>query len=148
MKVLPVFLTAFLLMAPAQAKYSGGMGEPNNPYQIATAEDLMLLGESPEDYDKHFIMTADIDLDPNLPGRKVFEKAVIAPDTNDVKSGFQGTSFRGVFDGNGHAISHLTIEGGSYLGLFGRMQSDAEVKDLRVVDVNITSSGYCVGGLV
>jgi hypothetical protein len=35
---------------PAYAKYSGGPGEPNDPYQIATANDLMLLGESPEDY--------------------------------------------------------------------------------------------------
>ena len=52
------------------------------PYQIATAADLIALGETPEDYDKHFILTADIDLDPNLPGRKVFDKAVIAADTD------------------------------------------------------------------
>jgi hypothetical protein len=57
-----------LLSFPAYAKYSGGTGEPNDSYQITTAEDLMLLGDSPEDYDKHFILTADIDLDPNLPG--------------------------------------------------------------------------------
>ena len=38
----------------AQAKHSGGTGEPNDPYQIARAEDLMLLGENPDDYDKHF----------------------------------------------------------------------------------------------
>ena len=71
-----------LVGLPAQAKYSGGTGEPNDPYQIATAADLIALGETPDDYDKHFILTADIDLDPNLPGRKVFDKAVIAPDTN------------------------------------------------------------------
>ena len=28
---------------PALAKYSGGTGEPNTPYQIATAADLLLL---------------------------------------------------------------------------------------------------------
>ena len=64
--------------APGQAKYGGGTGEPNDPYQIATADDPMLLGESPEDYDKHFILTNDIDLDQNLAGRKVFDRAVIA----------------------------------------------------------------------
>jgi hypothetical protein len=75
-KVLSILLIPLLLVPSAFAKY-GGTGEPNDPYQIATAEDLMLLGESPEDYDKHFILTADIDLDPNLPGRKVFDKAII-----------------------------------------------------------------------
>jgi len=133
---------------PAQAKYGGGTGEPNEPYQIATAEDLFLLGDSPEDYDKHFILTADIDLDPNLPDGKVFDKAVIAPDMNDANWEFDGTSFTGVFDGNGHKISHLTIQGVGYLGLFGQLASGAVVKELGSVDVNITGSGDYVGGLV
>jgi len=64
-------LTTCLLVLPAHAKYSGGTGEPNDPYQIATAADLIALGETPADYDKHFILTADIDLDPSLPGRYV-----------------------------------------------------------------------------
>jgi len=142
------FLTAICLLAlPAQAKYSGGSGEPNDPYQIATAADLIALGEIPADYDKHFILTADIDLDPNLPGRKVFDKAVIAPDVDQAKDWYQGTTFAGVFDGNGRMLSHLTIRGKSHLGLFGYLQSGAEVKNLGVVDVNIVSSGDCVGGL-
>jgi hypothetical protein len=29
---------------PAQAKYSGGTGTPDDPYQIATAEDLNDIG--------------------------------------------------------------------------------------------------------
>jgi hypothetical protein len=130
-------------------KYSGGTGEPNDPYQIATAEDLMLLGETPEDYDKNFILTADIDLDPNLPGRKVFDRAVIAPDTdpNDTWSEFQGTPFTGVFDCKGHTISHLKITGGGYLGLFGQLDSGAEVKNLGVVDVNVIGSGDNLGAL-
>ena len=40
-------IIVFSLSYPAYAKYSGGTGEPNDPYQIATAEDLMLLGETP-----------------------------------------------------------------------------------------------------
>jgi len=137
----------------SDGKYGGGTGEPNDPYQIATAEDLILLGETPEDYDKHFILTADIDLDPNLHGRKVFDKAVIGPDTNDVVSGFQGTPFTGVFDGTGHVVSHLTVQGKEYLGLFGQLGewgavAGPEVRDLGVVDVSITGSGDYVGGLV
>ena len=66
LRIISLSVAICLLSFPAYAKYSGGTGEPNDPYQIATAEDLMLLGDSPEDYDKHFILTADIDLDPNL----------------------------------------------------------------------------------
>jgi len=141
----------FELDAVASKKYGGGTGEPNDPYRIATAEDLMLLGESPEDYDKHFILTAEIDLDPNLPGRKVFDKAVIAPDTdpNDEYSWFQGTPFYGVFDGNGHTISNFTYDcnGIDYIGLFGCM--DGNIKDLGLIDPNIEAgTGNWVGSLV
>ena len=142
-----LLITIFSLSLPAYAKYSGGTGESNDPYQIATAEDLMLLGETPKDYDKHFIMTADIDLDPNLPERKVFDRAVIAPDMNDTESGFQGTSFSGVFDGNDNIISHLTIEGGGRLGLFG-LSFGSKISNLGLEAVDVNGTGSVVGGLV
>ncbi len=123
----------------AYVKYDGGTGEPNDPYQIATAADLIALGETPADYSKHFLLTADIDLDPNLPGRKIFVKAVIAPNWQ--------MPFTGVFDGNGCTVSHLTINGGEYLGLFGELGYKAVVNDLGVVGVNISGSGANVGGL-
>jgi hypothetical protein len=129
-------------------KYSGGTGEPNDPYQIATAADLIALGETPEDYDKHFILTADIDLDPNLPGGRVFDKAVIAPDTDAANWRFQGTPFAGVFDGKGHTISRLTIEGGSYLGLLGQVGAPAVVSNLFLEAVDVNGTGEFVGGLV
>jgi hypothetical protein len=53
----------------------------------------------------------------------------------------------GTFDGNGCTISHLTIKGGRCLGLFGGLDSRATVKDLAVVDVNVTTEFDCVGGL-
>jgi hypothetical protein len=56
-------------------------------------------------------------------------------------------SFEGNFDGNNLTVSHLTIAGNSYLGLFSQLGSEAEVKDLGIVDVNIIGSGG-VGGLV
>ena len=135
----------------APCKYGGGTGTADDPYQIATAEDLMLLGDSPEDYDKHFILTADIDLDPNLPGRKIFDKAVIAPDTNDTKDYFEGVSFTGAFDGKSHVISNLHIQGGDYLGylgLFGQLDSGAMVSNLGLEAVNVNGTGDYVGGLV
>jgi hypothetical protein len=120
-------------------------GRAERPVQIATAADLIALGETPEDYDKHFLLTADIDLDPNLPGRKVFDRAIVTPDTNDARWEFDGTPFTGVFDGNAHAISHLTIIGHDHVGLFGVLLG--QVRSLGVVDVDVSAS-WDVGGLV
>ena len=137
--------------AIATKKYADGTGEPNKPYQIATAEDLIVLGQTPGDYDKHFILTNDIDLDPNLPSRKVFDKAVIAPDTNGTKDYFEGVSFTGAFDGKSHVISNLHIMGGDYmgyLGLFGKLDSGAMVSNLGLEAVNVNGTGDYLGGLV
>jgi hypothetical protein len=135
LRTIPLLIAVCFASLPAYAKYSGGTGEPNDPYQIATAADLMLLGESPEDYDKHFILTANIDMDPNLSGRKVFDKAVIG-------------IFNGVFAGNSHTISHLTITGGGRLGLFGHLGSKAAISNLALEAVDVYGTGASIGGLV
>ena len=134
----------FSLDAVAQLrKYGGGSGTADDPYQIATAEDLFALGETPEDYDKHFKLMADIDL-----SGYTYERAVIAPDTNDVEDGFQGKLFTGVLDGNGHAISRLRIDGTSYLGLFGHIDAGARISNLGLEQVDINGTGHFVGGLL
>ena len=76
----------------ASAKYSGGTGEPNDPYIITTDQDLIDIGNS-NDTDKYFILDANIDLT-----GYTFNQAVIP-------------LFFGVFDGNNRTISSLNIEG-------------------------------------
>ncbi len=155
LRAIPFFVTLCLLTIPAQAKYSGGTGEPNDPYQIATAADLIALGNEPNDYDKHFLLTADIDLDPDLPGRKVFDQAVIGMRSVPWRSpNIYRTvvcPFTGVFDGNDHTISHLTITGAEYLGLFSQLESGAVVTRLGVTDANVSGSydnmNPCAGAL-
>ena len=83
---IPALILVLFLNITANAKYSGGTGEPNNPYQIGNAEDLIALGNEPNDYNKHFILIDDIDLE-----GYVFDKAVI---------GF-GTNASGYFGGKG-----------------------------------------------
>lgn len=146
-RVIRVLVVLCLLSAPAEAQYSGGSGTAEDPFQIATAEDLMLLGGTPEDYNKHFVMTADIDLDPNLPGRKVFDGAVIAPDTGKVKPDFQGTPFAGFFDGNGHTVSNLTVVGKECLGLFGQLGSEARICNLGMEAAHVSATRDYVGAL-
>ena len=139
LRAIPLLIAVCLISLPTQAQYSGGTGEPNDPYRIATAEDLMLLGDSPEDYDKHFILTADIDLNPNLPGRKVFNKAVIGTGAFVGYEGFEGTPFTGILDGNGHTISQLTITGESCLGLFGLLENGAIISNLGLEPVTVSA---------
>ncbi|MHC4519174.1 MAG: GLUG motif-containing protein [Planctomycetota bacterium] len=144
-----VFLLATFSVAHAQ--YSGGSGTADDLYQIATAADLIALGETPDDYDKHFILTADIDLDPNLPGRKVFDRAVIAPIS--VTSGrgggnYIGKAFSGFFNGQGYEIRKLYIRGQGCLGLFGSLDREASIINLGMRAVNIYGTGGPIGGLV
>ena len=68
--LLVIVPAGFLLtiVSIATAKYSGGSGTADDPYQIATGADLITLGESPLDCYRHFILTTDINMDPKLPG--------------------------------------------------------------------------------
>lgn len=121
-----VFFSVLLGLRTAEAKYSGGTGEAANPYRISDYNDLYALADDTNDYNQCFVMTADIDLDPNLPGRRQLATALIAPDIND-DSGFQGTAFTGTFDGNDWNILNLTIDtnglSNDYLGLFGKTEA-------------------------
>jgi len=130
-----LLISVFFVSLPAHAQFSGGTGEPNDPYQIATVEQLALMGNVVARFPVHFELVEDIYLDPNLP----FDRPII-------------DHFDGFFDGNDHIISNLTIRSQSYMvGLFGELDVNAVVTDLGIVDVNITAlyhpDGYA-GGMV
>jgi hypothetical protein len=143
-KALVVAGLVFCSLSSAFA-YSGGSGTPAAPYQIANNTDLLVLAVTTADYNKCFILTADINM-----GGEVFTTAIIAPDTIS-GSNFDGTAFTGTFDGNSHKITHFTINGGSnsYLGLFGQTNSGGSVKNLGLENFTVSGDGsYYVGGLV
>ncbi|GEM_PF-4684400 len=136
---IPFLITVCVVAFPACAKYGGGSGTANEPYQIAAAADLIALGENPEDYGKHFKLTADIDM-------------------NDVSSadwpgiGGGGIAFRGTFDGAGNSILHFTSvsHGRQDVGLFGQVRGpEAEIRDLRLVAPYVDAgTGNYVAALV
>jgi hypothetical protein len=119
----------------AQAKYSGGSGEPNDPYQITSVADWQELMATPTDWASHFVLTADIDLN-DVP---------ITPVGNDANN------FTGVFDGNDHKVWNFTWNstGRHYIGLFSYVGKTGQIKNLGMenVDVNAVNGNY-VGGLV
>ena len=138
-----VILLAIFSNSIFAGTYSGGSGEPNDPYQIADVNDLLALAADTNDYNKCFILTADV----NLQGQ-VFTTAIIAADTSS-DDYFQGTPFTGMFDGNGHKITHFTINGGSnsFLGLFGYIGTGGSVKNFGLENFEVSGGDY-VGGLV
>jgi len=146
-RALLLTLTTCLLALPAHAKYGGGTGEPNDPYLIFTPEQMNAIGAEPNDWGKHFKLTADIDLSAfdGKDDRPAFH--IIAPDADPASIYYQGTAFAGVFDGSRHKVSHLTITGVSYLGLFGELAAGAQVHDLWIEDVNVTGSGDFIAAL-
>jgi hypothetical protein len=134
---------------PAQAEYGGGTGEPNDPYLISTPAQMNTIGIDPCDWDKHFKLMADIDLS----GYTGTSFNIIAPDVNDAEDGFQGITFIGVFDGNGHTISNFTYYTPTwkdYMGLFGYVDGpSAEIKALGLISPDVdTGWGWKVGSLV
>ncbi len=110
------------------------------PVPIASKTDLMAMASNTTNYNKYFILTANIDMQ-----GQIFSTAIIAPDTSS-STDFQGTAFTGILDGNGYKITHFTITGSSnsdYLGLFGYIGSGSMIKNLGLEDCVLSgSSGY------
>ena len=120
--------------------FAGGFGQIGDPYQIATAEQLISIKSDPNLLDKHFILTSDIDLSPDLPGGRVFDEALIGH--------IEENAFRGHFDGNGHVIRNMTIQAPDTqaAGLFGWIEN-ATIMNIGLDDCRVEGKAV-VGGLI
>jgi hypothetical protein len=127
--------------------FAGGTGQPSDPYQVATAEELISIGSDPNLLSRCFVLTADVDL-----AGQVFSTAVMAPDRG-LKADFDGPAFTGRFDGRGYKITGLTIVAGTsedgFLGLFGYIGDGGQVVNLGLENLKILGSrhGRFVGAL-
>lgn len=125
-----LFILVFVLSGVSSGKYSGGTGESSDPYLIATPSDLNSIGLDPNDWDKHFLMTADI----NMAGITGDSFNIIGYNTG--WSDPNTKPFSGIFDGAGHVVSNFSYEGNTtrYTGLFGFIDGlTAEVKNLTLL---------------
>ncbi len=124
------------LIAIFAEKYEDGIGSTDNPYQVATLEQLKNLSESEGDWTRSFILTTDID-------------ATETENWNS-KKGFSGigttsVKFTGVFDGNSYFISNLYIKRSTnFTGLFGYING-ATIKNLGLLNCILTTSNYAGG---
>lgn len=127
-----------------------GSGIADDPYLIQTAEQLDAIGQFPDQWDRHYRLTADIDL-----------SAYTGDDFHPI--GLSASPFSGTFDGDGHVIANFTYarEGertericcGTLFAYVasGASQSDTpdgpSVRNLGLVRPHVTG-GPCVGALV
>jgi hypothetical protein len=129
-----LILTVILCPA-ALGKYSGGTGEPNDPFLISIPDDLNAIGTDSNDWDKHFLLTADI----NMADYTGSQFNMIG---NDI------IPFLGVFDGNNHTVYNFTVESNSTgnVGLFS--EAVGLVKNVGMADPCISAPNSVAGSLV
>lgn len=128
-------IAASIVSTSFAGTYSGGSGTETDPYQIGTVADWQELMADSNDWDANFIMIADI----NLQG------VPLTPVGNDVIQIY----FEGVFDGNGHVVRNAAINMPVqwHIGLFGVIDSNSQIRNLGVEDVNM-SGERDISGLV
>ena len=122
--------------------FGGGTGEPNDPYQIWTGEQMNSIGLYPNRWDKHYKLMDNISLADYSGGAYN-----IIGDSDDF---FHDGPFGGVFDGNNHSISEFSCSRSNdvYVGIFGYVK-DGTIKNLKLVSPSLTDASYddmrCVG---
>jgi len=116
-----------------------GTGEPNDPFVIATAEALNAVGMFPCEWNKHFVLGADLDL-----------SVYTGDQFNTIGNGL--VPFTGTFDGRGHTIANFTYTSqyGNGVGLFGDVSGFAPaIRNVTLADPNVVSvAGSYTGALV
>ena len=139
-----VLLIICCLLTADTALALDGSGTQQDPWRIESLVDFNEFAADANYWDDYTRLETDV----NLAGL-TYSTAVIAPDTSS-SGGFQGMAFTGVFDGNDHKITNLTIHGAApgndYLGLFGCVDG-GEVSNLGLEGFSV-SGYYYVGGLV
>ena len=125
-----------LFPLPTCAKYDGGVGTEASPYLIRTARQMNDIGAAPSDWNKHFRLATDLDMND------------FTGDVYNIIGTSTTQSFSGIFDGSGHEIFNFNISTSQqfHTGLFGCVSG--EVKNLGLVKPVVLAQGSRVGALV
>lgn len=129
----------------ADLKTIAGNGEQESPYVIKTAEELFAVMSVGNTY--YAILNNDIVINEGL--LNSIDKETGEPKSDSIVRwtpiGTEKYYFNGNFNGNGHTISGLYVDGGDYAGLFGKTQGCPEIKGVGIVDSYF--KGTNVGGI-
>ncbi len=146
----PLFASALFLAASfstAAQETAGGSGTPEDPYQIATAEQLDGIRENLE---ASYILTEDIDLSgfENWEPVGNMTYSDVNMETGDMD---MAKVFSGSIDGNGHTISNLvcsTDQNMLAVGLFGCFTGTIENLTVENIEVTGDETTMAAGGVV
>ena len=131
----------------AASGFAGGTGTADDPYRIATAEQLIYFrnrvngGTTFEG--EYIVLTANIDLISTSGTKQGF--GVIGEVTSVTTAGVNGKVFQGVFDARIYEIKNLYWNGGDYRGLFGYIGEKGKVYNVTVSNVELISTGSLNG---
>ena len=131
-------------------QFAGGSGTAEDPWQIATAEQLDRVRD---DLKAHYVLTDDIDLSGYESWIPIGAFQSLSDALEDAEVPHPDFAFTGTFDGAGHTISNLTVscEAPMGAGLFGCASGTesgaASIGHFTLKDVNV-SGFYLVGGAV
>jgi hypothetical protein len=114
---------------PTDLRALAGAGTPEDPHRIATVADLDAMRTDPG---AHYVLAADVDA-----------AETAAWNAGRGMASIEGP-FTGSFDGAGHTISGLRVDGP---GLFATLDRRGDVRDFRLEDVDVNGI-RTVGGVV
>jgi hypothetical protein len=119
-----------------------GQGTEENPYLIATWQNLKWISDNAEEWDKHYLQTANIEL----------PEAIKDWDNGKGWSPIGNSTynfFTGIYNGQNFTISNLYINRDvDYIGLFGNVEAnEGKLINIKIIDADISGNTY-VGGLV
>jgi len=142
-KILINLLVLTLLCSSSVMAQFSGSGTSSDPYLISSESDLYnfvnAVNSGSTFSGKYFMQTADIDL---------VEPQYFSNGFTPV-GGYSGsTPFSGTYDGGGHSISKMTINGSENVAMFSNVQNGC-IKNLNLENLNFNVDGYSiVAGLV
>jgi hypothetical protein len=106
-----------------------GNGTAENPYRISSVEQMARVGMSTRLWDKHFILTSDLDF------------FGVTPPSLGIN---EYMAFNGIFNGQGHVIRHLRIEryGSRTVALFGHVGPTGQIRNLGIPGARVDGYDY------
>lgn len=131
----PVFWRQ-LASPPALPVFAGGNGSAATPYLVATANQLNGIGHNPRLMDKHFKLTADMDMD-GVAFRMIGERPY---------------HFSGTLNGDDHVVGQLNLTSNTFYNGFGFIGSlkgsQAQIRNLTLKDATVHNEwAACLGAM-
>ena len=130
--------------------FAGGKGTAEDPWQIATAQQLNHVRN---DLSGHYVLVNNIDLSAYENWEPIGAFRALSDASEDAEVPHPDYAFTGTFDGNGYTISNLNVASQAPIGtgLFGCTSGTENgagaIRNFTLENINV-SGGYLVGGAV